>query len=148
MPPNQVSFWLSLPAWLIRPPPKMIDCRYGSRHRPRPSSVITDSTSTPPPPKPPSSSEKGTAVSPSSLSCFQKSTLNPASVSLNAKRFSKLYSPRTRRATVSCSICCSSFSRKSMVASLEPENHLRHDIFLDLVGSAENRELTVIEVLS
>jgi len=34
-----------------------------------------------------------------------------------------------------------------MVASLKPENHFRHDVFLDLVGSAENRQLAVVEVL-
>src|SRR6218665_1639629 len=51
-----------------------------------------------------------------------------------------------QRRSESANCCCSSESRKSMLVSLQTQNHFGNHVALDLVGATEDRDLAQVEV--
>src|SRR6185436_16641572 len=120
---------------------------------------MTSMVSTPPPPKPPWSGENGTPRTPSDASPSQSWAFIGIRSASILRRFSKLQFFSRKRCTLSLSICCSSVSEKSISThplSTPPtqrgstgsksKNHLRDDIALDLVGTAVDAGLAIVEI--
>src|SRR5450830_1729672 len=146
MMPASCAFWSLLPACAMALPASTALPSRGSSTRPRPSDSKTTAMSKPAPPKPPSSSPNRAPITPSSANWPHMSGEKPRLEAAMRLRTSKPYCWATKRSRVSASMRRSSVCSKFISAS-QSQDHLGDDVFLDLVGAAEDRQLAVVEVL-